>query len=76
MPPAWTEPTLPDHARMRRREDGGCIALEGTAGEATACRIYDARPTPCRAFEPSTAQQVNPYCDAAREQVGLPPLRT
>jgi hypothetical protein len=70
-----TEPASPGHTRMRRRHDGACIALDGTPGAFTTCTIHPDRPEPCRAFDPSTAERINPYCDDARAQIGLPPLR-
>lgn len=66
VPDALTEPGRTDHVRMRRR-NGACIALDGVVGQHTTCTIYDLRPTPCRDFEAG-----NPYCDLARDDVGLP----
>jgi Fe-S-cluster containining protein len=75
VPRQLTEPTLPDHVRMRRRADGACLALDGSPGTFTTCTIHGIRPEPCRAFQPSTAAEINPYCDDARARIGLPPLR-
>lgn len=69
------EVALPGHSRMRRNPHGGCIAFQGDVGRFTGCGIYDDRPVPCRAFEPSTSEEPNPYCDAARASFGLPLLR-
>jgi len=75
VPAELTEPTLPGHARMKRRADGGCAALVGTPGQGTACAIYADRPWSCKVFAPSIAGRVNPFCDASRARFGLPPLR-
>lgn len=75
VPTCLVEPTLRDHARMKRREDGACIALEGEPGRFTSCTIHSVRPEPCRAFNHSTTEAINPYCDEARARLGLSLLR-
>lgn len=75
VPAHLVDPTIPDHARMKRRSDGACVGLDGEPGRATRCVLYVDRPDPCRAFQPSTAAEVNPYCDDARARIHLPPLR-
>jgi len=53
-----------------------CAALAGRIGESVACRIYESRPTPCRAFEASYEDGIRrPRCDEARIAHGLRPLR-
>ena len=47
-----------------------CMALAGTVGESVACRVYPARPGPCREVQPGDEQ-----CLKARSKHGLPPLR-
>lgn len=52
-----------------------CIALVGTPGESTSCRIYLNRPSTCREFVMSwEAGQANEACDRARASYGLPML--
>ncbi|MEW6678438.1 MAG: YkgJ family cysteine cluster protein [Pseudomonadota bacterium] len=52
-----------------------CTALEGTVGEAVACRIYARRASPCRDLEPwDAAGQPDEKCTRARAAHGLPPL--
>ena len=46
-----------------------CAALEGTIGREVACRVYAARPSPCREVEPGDDK-----CRRARALHGLPPL--
>lgn len=46
-----------------------CGALGGTVGKAVSCTIYDARPSPCREFEPH-----HTACSRARQWHGLAPL--
>lgn len=33
---------------LRMAPDGRCLALQGGLGRAVSCRIYAARPSPCR----------------------------
>ena len=65
---------LPGHTKMRRRPDGACIALRGSAPDSPRCSIYKRRPVGCRAFQPSTTETPNPYCDDSRRRFGLAPL--
>jgi uncharacterized protein len=52
-----------------------CIALEGEIGVAVHCRIYAARPSPCRDFAPYANLGISEdACDRARRKHGLPPL--
>lgn len=46
-----------------------CVALEGELGQAVSCRIYSARPSPCREFGSE-----HEACARARRRIGLPPL--
>lgn len=46
-----------------------CNALAGTLGESVACRVYPARPSPCREVQPGDER-----CLTARAKHGLPPL--
>ena len=46
-----------------------CVALRGQIGEAVACSIYAARPSPCREFDVT-----HDACTRARQRHGLPPL--
>lgn len=49
-----------------------CIALEGFIGSRVLCRIYDRRPSTCRAFRRSWENNVgNSLCDRARAGYGL-----
>ena len=74
VPAAMRTAAMRDHSRMRRAGSGACIAFEGEVGSWTGCSIYDDRPVPCSAFEPSTAQEPTRWCDEARARHGLPPL--
>lgn len=52
-----------------------CTALAGRIGEEVGCRIYESRPSPCRAFAASFENGIkNPRCDEARAVHGLRPL--
>lgn len=52
-----------------------CIALEGCLGAQVHCRIYDSRPSTCRAFKRSWSQGFgNELCDRARLAYGLQPF--
>jgi uncharacterized protein len=46
-----------------------CHGLEGTIGEQVSCRLYEARPSPCREVQPGDAK-----CQLARARHGLAPL--
>jgi uncharacterized protein len=49
-----------------------CVALLGVVGQATSCKIYDNRPSPCRSFKPSYEDGVrNVNCEKARTSKGL-----
>ena len=53
-----------------------CVALTGTPGVATACSIYERRPTPCREFEPWEADgSPNERCQSLRVKLGLSALQ-
>ena len=47
-----------------------CYALDGELGKAVACRVYAARPSPCREVQPGDDK-----CNQARAAHGLQPLR-
>lgn len=52
-----------------------CTALAGRIGQEVGCRIYESRPSPCRAFAASFENGMkNPRCDEARAVHGLRPL--
>jgi len=40
---------------LRLVEGGRCAALSGAPGRRVSCRIYHARPSPCRRVEPGDA---------------------
>jgi Fe-S-cluster containining protein len=44
-----------------------CAALNGCAGGANACSVYERRPGACRTFEIG-----GPFCRMARQRFGLP----
>jgi uncharacterized protein len=46
-----------------------CGALQGEVGEQVACRVYAARPSPCREVQPGDER-----CIRARAHHGLPPI--
>jgi uncharacterized protein len=75
VPAEWVEPArAKDHFVLQKRNNQ-CIGLDGTPGQRTGCRAYDSRPTVCREFMASWHNgEHNPYCDRARQQIGLPPL--
>jgi Fe-S-cluster containining protein len=53
-----------------------CTGLKGRIGNNAQCSIYSSRPTPCRRFTASYADNKhNPRCDEARQAHGLTPLR-
>ena len=77
VPVQLTEPVSPFLRCMSgtNQKQSRCSALEGTPGEATRCKIYEQRPSPCRDFSMSGADgQVNEACNRARAHYGLPPL--
>ena len=52
-----------------------CVALVGAVGGVTHCRIYAARPAPCRDLGAAWEHgQPSPQCDRARAMHGLRPL--
>jgi len=56
--------------KMLKRTDAICDYLGGKFGESVACRIYEARPNPCRAFEAGSDR-----CHAYRRLFNIePPL--
>ena len=71
VPPGLAAPLIGRLYRMHGSdaEPPRCIALVGAIGQAVACRIYAARPSPCREFEAG-----QPACARARRRHGLPPL--
>lgn len=79
VPAALAAPLRLHELAMRGTDDAGapvrCVALQGAVGAGTACRIYAARPAPCRelgaAWETGAA---SPQCDRARAMHGLRPL--
>lgn len=77
-PAVLTEPLDPHRTVMRGTWGDGairCIALRGEVGGATACSIYEARPSPCRELMASYEDgRPNPQCDRARALHGLTPL--
>lgn len=53
-----------------------CIALDGVVGDQVSCRIYAARPSPCRELKASYEDGTHsPQCDQARARYALAPLR-
>jgi Fe-S-cluster containining protein len=64
---------------MRGTDDAGagvrCVALDGTVGAVTHCRIYASRPAPCRELGAAWENgEPSPQCDRARAVHGLRPL--
>lgn len=52
-----------------------CIALEGSIGVMTRCRIHPQRPSVCREVQPAwESGEPSQQCDRARRINGLPPL--
>lgn len=52
-----------------------CESLTGKIGVFASCKVYDARPTPCRAFKASYEDGSHQLrCDDARRRHGLRPL--
>ncbi|MFN3544480.1 MAG: YkgJ family cysteine cluster protein [Thiobacillus sp.] len=77
VPPELTKAVSPQRVAMRGTicRPVRCVALEGTVGQAVACRIYAHRPSPCRALEPwDAAGQPDAQCTRARSAHGLAPL--
>lgn len=52
-----------------------CDALEGRVGVRVTCRIYEHRPSPCRAFQIAWQEgRDNSLCNRARSIFGLIPF--
>ena len=76
VPDGLVVPLRRHEVELRRDESSGrCLALAGAIGQATACTVYAARPSPCRelvaAWEFGEPSQ---QCDRARARHGLAPL--
>lgn len=77
VPVALTLPLTATLVRMRGTDEAAprCVALEGEIGQLVRCRIYDARPGPCRDFAPYAPLGIgDDACDRARRRHGLAPL--
>lgn len=79
VPAAMAQPLRHHELAMRGTDDAGtpvrCIALAGTVGRQTDCRVYASRPAPCRDLGAAWEHgQPSPQCDRARAIHGLPPL--
>lgn len=77
VPEALAVPVTASLMRMRGTDATSprCVALEGEIGCGVRCRIYEARPSPCREFAPYAALGIgDPACDRARARHGLSPL--
>jgi Fe-S-cluster containining protein len=48
IPPEMVRTDLP----LLKTQGARCVALLGTVGQCTGCKIYDVRPVACRNFEP------------------------
>ena len=51
------------------RPEPRCQSLQGELGRQVACRVYTARPSPCREVQPGDEK-----CNKARARHGLGPL--
>ena len=71
LPAPLTEQLTPTLACMRGTNAASphCVALHGSVGTAVACRVYAARPSPCREVQPGDSQ-----CSRARARHGLAAL--
>jgi Fe-S-cluster containining protein len=78
VPPGLFEELDDTHRTMRgttAKHRPRCVALAGRIGEDVGCKVYENRPSPCRAFQASFENGVkNPRCDEARAAHGLRPL--
>ena len=77
VPPDMALPLTASLYRMRGTDDAPprCVALVGEVGQGAGCRIYAARPGPCRDFAPYAPLGIgDDACDRARRRYGLPPL--
>ena len=78
VPENLVAPVRPNILAMRGTDARSphCVALDGVVGQRVSCRIYAARPSPCRdlhaSFEDGTHSG---QCDQARAKYSLPPLR-
>ena len=76
-PAALTEQLDPHRVVMRGTQARAprCDALAGDIGRAAHCTIYEQRPSPCAALQPSWETGTpSPQCDRARQAHGLAPL--
>ena len=77
VPAALTEQLTP-HRRCMTGTSAArprCVALAGEIGAGVCCTIYEQRPSPCREFDAFAPDgSVNPRCNRARQQHGLPLL--
>ncbi|HEY1875150.1 MAG TPA: YkgJ family cysteine cluster protein [Steroidobacteraceae bacterium] len=72
LPDSCTEQVNPHLAGMMgtSRPALRCCALQGEIGQQVSCRVYPARPSPCREVQPGDDK-----CSRARARHGLsPPL--
>lgn len=76
VPAELTEPLDRHRLAMRgtQSRQPRCVALAGPVG-AARCAIYERRPGPCRALQPTGQDGLpSPQCDRARHAHGLAPL--
>jgi len=71
IPPGMTVPVTGTLVRMAGTDASPprCTALDGQIGQSVSCRIYAARPSPCREFSPD-----HEACTKARRKFQLLPL--
>ncbi len=77
VPEDLVAPVRPNILAMRGTDARSphCIALEGTVGRNVSCRIYAARPSPCRDLKASYEDGAHSVqCDSARAKYSLPAL--
>jgi uncharacterized protein len=78
VPEHLVAPVRPNILAMRGTDAPAphCVALDGVVGTAVSCRIYAARPSPCRDLQASYEHGAHSaQCDSARAKYALPPLR-
>ncbi|MGE4294534.1 MAG: YkgJ family cysteine cluster protein [Campylobacterales bacterium] len=79
VPDELTERLPPHRVNMKGTgvKPARCIALSGEVGGPTLCGIYENRPSVCRDFKASYAEDgsFQEGCDQARAAYGLPPLQ-
>lgn len=78
VPAELVAPVRPHVLAMRGTDarEPHCIALDGVVGQRVSCRIYAARPSPCRELKASFEDGMHSaQCDSARARYHLPPLR-